>query len=195
MRQAEVERKTKETAVSVSLVLEGSGKTDIDTGVGFLNHMLTLLAVHGQFDLVVKARGDLEVDCHHTVEDVGLTFGEALNKTLGSREGIHRYGSCLLPMDEALAEVVLDLSNRPFLVWNADVIPRVTLGNFDTEMAEDFFRAIAVKGGVTLHVNVPYGKNTHHMLEAVFKAFGRALSEAVAMDPRVHGIMSSKGSL
>jgi imidazoleglycerol-phosphate dehydratase len=194
MREAEVKRETKETSIYVKLNLDGTGKNDIDTGVGFLNHMLTLVAVHGQFDLVVKAKGDLDVDCHHTVEDVGITFGDALTKALGDKVGIHRYGSFLLPMDEALAEIVLDLSGRPYLVWNAD-IPRNMLGTFDTEMGEDFFRAIAVHSGMTLHVNLPYGKNTHHMLEAIFKGFGRALSEAVAIDPRVHGIMSSKGSL
>ncbi|MCH3951241.1 MAG: imidazoleglycerol-phosphate dehydratase HisB [Acidaminococcus sp.] len=194
MREAEVKRETKETSIYVKLNLDGTGKNDIDTGVGFLNHMLTLVAVHGQFDLTVKAKGDLDVDCHHTVEDVGITFGDALTQALGDKVGIHRYGSFLLPMDEALAEIVLDLSGRPYLVWNAD-IPRNMLGTFDTEMGEDFFRAIAVHSGMTLHVNLPYGKNTHHMLEAIFKGFGRALSEAVAIDPRVHGIMSSKGSL
>ena len=194
MREAEVKRTTKETSIYVKLNLDGTGKADIDTGVGFLNHMMTLVAVHGMFDLVIKATGDLDVDCHHTVEDVGIAFGDALKQALGDKKGIHRDGSCLLPMDEALAEIILDISGRPYLVWNAD-IPRNMLGTFDTEMGEDFFRALAVHSDMTLHINLPYGRNTHHMLEAIFKGFGRALSMAVAMDPRVHGIMSSKGML
>lgn len=194
MRDSTVHRRTKETDVTVTLELDGTGEADIDTGVGFLNHMLTLFAVHGHFDLTVRATGGLDVDCHHTVEDVALTLGEALRKALGDKVGIHRYGSMLLPMDEALAEVILDISGRSYLVWHAD-IPRVSLGLFDTEMGEDFFRALSVQSGMTLHINVPYGRNTHHMLEAIFKGFGRALSEAVAIDPRVHGIMSSKGAL
>lgn len=194
MRDSTVHRRTKETDVTVTLELDGTGEADIDTGVGFLNHMLTLFAVHGHFDLTVRATEDLDVDCHHTVEDVALTLGEALRKALGDKVGIHRYGSMLLPMDEALAEVILDISGRSYLVWHAD-IPRVSLGLFDTEMGEDFFRALSVQSGMTLHINVPYGRNTHHMLEAIFKGFGRALSEAVAIDPRVHGIMSSKGAL
>ncbi len=194
MREAEVKRTTKETSIYVKLNLDGTGKADIDTGVGFLNHMMTLVAVHGMFDLVIKATGDLDVDCHHTIEDVGIAFGDALKQALGDKKGIHRYGSCLLPMDEALAEIILDISGRPYLVWNAD-IPRNMLGTFDTEMGEDFFRALAVHSDMTLHINLPYGRNTHHMLEAIFKGFGRALSMAVAMDPRVHGIMSSKGML
>ena len=173
MREAEVKRTTKETSIYVKLNLDGTGKADIDTGVGFLNHMMTLVAVHGMFDLVIK---------------------DALKQALGDKKGIHRYGSCLLPMDEALAEIILDISGRPYLVWNAD-IPRNMLGTFDTEMGEDFFRALAVHSDMTLHINLPYGRNTHHMLEAIFKGFGRALSMAVAMDPRVHGIMSSKGML
>ena len=194
MRDSTVHRRTKETDVTVTLELDVTGEADIDTGVGFLNHMLTLFAVHGHFDLTVRATGDLDVDCHHTGEDVALTLGEALRKALGDKVGIHRYGSMLLPMDEALAEVILDISGRSYLVWHAD-IPRVSLGLFDKEMGDYFFRAISVQSGMTLHINVPYGRNTHHMLEAIFKGFGRALSEAVAIDPRVHGIMSSKGAL
>ena len=194
MRSAQIERNTNETKIRLSLNLDGTGKSICRTGIGFLDHMLTLFAVHGHFDLTVRATGDLDVDCHHTVEDVALTLGEALRKALGDKVGIHRYGSMLLPMDEALAEVILDISGRSYLVWHAD-IPRVSLGLFDTEMGEDFFRALSVQSGMTLHINVPYGRNTHHMLEAIFKGFGRALSEAVAIDPRVHGIMSSKGAL
>ena len=195
MRDSTVHRRTKETDVTVTLELDGTGEADIDTGVGFLNHMLTLFAVHGHFDLTVRATGDLDVDCHHTVEDVGIALGQAIAQALGDKKGIHRYGSFLLPMDEALAEIALDFSGRPYLVWNADLIPRVTLGNFDTEMGEDFFRALAMNCGLTLHINVPYGKNTHHMLEAIFKGVARAMSQAVALDPRVHGVMSSKGAL
>lgn len=194
MRIGKVERVTKETSVLVEINLDGSGKADISTGVGFFDHMLTLLAVHSFADLTVHAKGDLEVDSHHTIEDIGLALGQAIRQALGNKAGIHRYGSCLLPMDECLAEVVLDFSGRPFLVWNADV-PRVRLGNMDTEMGEEFFRALAMESGLTLHINVPYGKNTHHMLEAIFKGFARAMSMAVAMDPRVHGVMSSKGAL
>ena len=195
MRQGKVERYTKETQICVELDLDGTGKADISTGVGFLDHMLTLLAVHSFMDLKVRAQGDLEVDCHHTVEDVGIALGQAIAQALGDKKGIHRYGSFLLPMDEALAEIALDFSGRPYLVWNAEIIPRVTLGNFDTWMGEDFFRALAMNCGLTLHINVPYGKNTHHMLEAIFKGVARAMSQAVAIDPRVHGVMSSKGAL
>ena len=195
MRQGTVERNTKETQICVELDLDGTGKADISTGVGFLDHMLTLLAVHSFMDLKVRAQGDLEVDCHHTVEDVGIALGQAIAQALGDKKGIHRYGSFLLPMDEALAEIALDFSGRPYLVWNAEIIPRVTLGNFDPEMGEDFFRALAMNCGLTLHINVPYGKNTHHMLEAIFKGVARAMSQAVALDPRVHGVRSSKGAL
>ena len=193
MRQGKVERNTKETRILVELDLDGTGKADISTGVGFLDHMLTLLAVHSFMDLKVRAQGDLEVDCHHTVEDVGIALGQAIAQALGDKKGIHRYGSFLLPMDEALAEIALDFSGRPYLVWNADLIPRVTLGNFDTEMGEDFFRALAMNCGLTLHINVPYGTNNHHMAEAVFKAFGHALKEAVRVSG--DGVMSSKGVL
>lgn len=194
MRQAVKERKTLETAVSVSIGLDGSGKADIATGVGFFDHMLTLLAKHGFLDLQVKAQGDLQVDCHHTVEDCGIVLGEALKAAVGDKSGIHRYGSCFIPMDEALAQVVLDFSGRPYLVFEAE-IPKITLGNYDTEITEEFFRAVAVASGMTLHIRVLYGKNVHHIIEAVFKAFARALAEAVAADPRVQGVMSSKGAL
>ena len=194
MRSAEIERNTFETQIRMKLNIDGVGYNDIFTGIGFFDHMLTHISKHGFMDLTVNADGDLDVDCHHTVEDVGIAFGDALKQALGDKKGIHRYGSCLLPMDEALAEIILDISGRPYLVWNAD-IPRNMLGTFDTEMGEDFFRALAVHSDMTLHINLPYGRNTHHMLEAIFKGFGRALSMAVAMDPRVHGIMSSKGML
>lgn len=194
MRQAAKERKTLETDVKVNLDLDGSGIADIATGVGFFDHMLILLAKHGFLDLTVQAQGDLHVDCHHTVEDCGIVLGEAIKTAVGDKAGIHRYGSCFIPMDEALAHVVLDLSGRPYLVFDAE-IPQMTLGNYETEMTEEFFRAVASASGMTLHIRVLYGKNVHHIIEAVFKAFARALAEAVAADPRVTGVMSSKGAL
>ncbi|MDD3396242.1 MAG: imidazoleglycerol-phosphate dehydratase HisB [Acidaminococcaceae bacterium] len=194
MRIAKIERKTLETKVKIELNLDGSGQAHIDTGVGFLNHMLELLAKHGFFDLQVEAQGDLDVDSHHTVEDCGIVLGEAIKVALGNKEGIHRYGAMTLPMDEALIQVVLDLSNRPFLNFAADV-PRQQLGNMESEMVEEFFRAVAVSSGMTLHIVEHFGKNTHHIVEGMFKAFGRALAEAVAHDARVQGVMSSKGAL
>lgn len=193
-RRAEVERKTAETQISIKLNLDGEGKCDIATGIGFLDHMLTLLAKHSFMDLTVKAKGDLEVDSHHTVEDIGIVLGEALQEALGDKAGIHRYGNCFIPMDETLAQVCLDFSGRPFLVFGAE-IPKIQLGNYDTEMTEEFFRAVAMHCGLTLHIRVLYGSNVHHIIEAIFKAFARAVAEAAAVDPRVKGVMSSKGVL
>ena len=193
-RCAEIKRKTAETQISVKLNLDGEGKCDISTGVGFLDHMLTLLAKHSFMDLTVKAKGDLEVDSHHTVEDIGIVLGEALREALGDKAGIHRYGNCFIPMDETLAQACLDFSGRPFLVFGAE-IPKIQLGNYDTEMTEEFFRAVAVHCGLTLHIRVLYGSNVHHIIEAIFKAFARAVAEAAAVDPRVKGVMSSKGVL
>jgi len=193
-RCAEIKRKTAETQVSVKLNLDGEGKCDIATGIGFLDHMLTLLAKHSFMDLTVKAKGDLEVDSHHTVEDIGIVLGEALQEALGDKAGIHRYGNCFIPMDETLAQVCLDFSGRPFLVFGAE-IPKIKLGNYDTEMTEEFFRAVAMQCGLTLHIRVLYGSNVHHVIEAIFKAFARAVAEAAAVDPRVKGVMSSKGVL
>ena len=193
-RRAEIERKTAETQISVKLNLDGEGKCDIATGIGFLDHMLTLLAKHSFMDLTVKAKGDLEVDSHHTVEDIGIVLGEALREALGDKSGIHRYGNCFIPMDETLAQVCLDFSGRPFLVFDAE-IPKIQLGNYDAEMTEEFFRAVAVHCGLTLHIRVLYGSNVHHIIEAIFKAFARAVAEAAAVDPRVKGVMSSKGVL
>ena len=193
-RRAEVERKTAETQISIKLNLDGEGKCDIATGIGFLDHMLTLLAKHSFMDLTVKAKGDLEVDSHHTVEDIGIVLGEALQEALGDKAGIHRYGNCFIPMDETLAQACLDFSGRPFLVFGAE-IPKIQLGNYDTEMTEEFFRAVAVHCGLTLHIRVLYGSNVHHIIEAIFKAFARAVAEATAVDPRVKGVMSSKGVL
>ena len=192
--RAEIERKTAETQISIKLNLDGEGKCDIATGIGFLDHMLTLLAKHSFMDLTVKAKGDLEVDSHHTVEDIGIVLGEALQEALGDKTGIHRYGNCFIPMDETLAQVCLDFSGRPFLVFGAE-IPKIQLGNYDTEMTEEFFRAVAVHCGMTLHIRVLYGSNVHHIIEAIFKAFARAVAEAAAVDPRVKGVMSSKGVL
>lgn len=193
-RCAVIERKTAETQVAVKLNLDGEGKCEIATGIGFLDHMLTLFAKHGFMDLTVKAKGDLDVDSHHTVEDIGIVLGEALKEALGDKAGIHRYGNCYIPMDETLAQVCLDFSGRPFLVFGAE-IPKVQLGNYETEMTEEFFRAIAMNCGLTLHIRLLYGSNVHHIIEAIFKAFARAVAEAVDIDPRVKGIMSSKGVL
>ena len=193
-RYAVIERKTAETQVAIKLNLDGEGKCEIATGIGFLDHMLTLLAKHGFMDLTVKAKGDLEVDSHHTIEDIGIVLGEALKEALGDKAGIHRYGNCFIPMDETLAQVCLDFSGRPFLVFGAD-IPKIKIGNYETEMTEEFFRAVAMNCGLTLHIRVLYGSNVHHIIEAIFKAFARAIAEAVAIDPRVKGVMSSKGVL
>ena len=193
-RRAEIERKTAETQISIKLNLDGEGTCDIATGIGFLDHMLTLLAKHSFMDLTVKAKGDLEVDSHHTVEDIGIVLGEALREALGDKAGIHRYGNCFIPMDETLAQVCLDFSGRPFLAFGAE-IPKIQLGNYDTEMTEEFFRAVAMHCGLTLHIRVLYGSNVHHIIEAIFKAFARAVAEAAVVDPRVKGVMSSKGVL
>jgi imidazoleglycerol-phosphate dehydratase len=193
-RRAEIERKTAETQISIKLNLDGEGTCDIATGIGFLDHMLTLLAKHSFMDLTVKAKGDMEVDSHHTVEDIGIVLGEALREALGDKAGIHRYGNCFIPMDETLAQACLDFSGRPFLVFGAE-IPKIKLGNYDTEMTEEFFRAVAIHCGLTLHIRVLYGNNVHHIIEAIFKAFARAMAEAAAVDPRVKGVMSSKGVL
>jgi imidazoleglycerol-phosphate dehydratase len=194
MRKASACRETKETKVSVQLDLDGSGASQVSTGIGFFDHMLTLLARHGLIDLNVKAEGDLEVDCHHTVEDVGIAMGQALRDALGGKEGIRRYGTCFLPMDEALAMAALDISGRPFLVFDAE-IPQGKIGDFDADAAEEFFRAFAFNAGVTLHMKVLYGSNAHHIVEALFKALGRALREAVQIDPRERGVPSTKGVL
>ena len=193
-RRGRVERATKETDISVELSLDGSGIAEVTTGVPFLDHMLTLFAVHGFFDLTISARGDIEVDDHHTVEDVGICLGEALVRALGDRKGIRRYGFAVTPMDEALAQVALDLSNRAYLVYEVPPVAQ-KVGKFDTELAPEFFRAFCNHGGVTLHARTLYGSNTHHILEAMFKAWGRALDEATRFDERRSGVPSSKGAL
>ncbi|MBP8646037.1 MAG: imidazoleglycerol-phosphate dehydratase HisB [Syntrophobacteraceae bacterium] len=193
-RKGVIKRETRETRIETEFSLDGQGMVDVQSGVPFLDHMLTLFAVHGFFDLQLRARGDLEVDAHHTVEDLGICLGQALSRALGDRTGIRRYGSAVVPMDEARAEVVLDLSNRPYLVYGVpDLADRV--GEFETELVPEFFRAFCQHGGVTLHITVPCGTNTHHILEAVFKAWGKALDRATGLDPRRSGVPSSKGSL
>jgi imidazoleglycerol-phosphate dehydratase len=192
--KVEEKRATGETDVSVSLVVDGSGKVGIDTGIGFLDHMLTLFCVHGRFDLGVKAKGDTQVDFHHTVEDVGIVLGDAIKKALSLRKGVRRYGNAVIPMDETLASVTLDLSNRPYLVFKVPFVS-ATVGGFDTQLFGEFFRALVTRAGITCHIQVPYGANDHHMIEAVFKAFGRALAAAMEIDPKAPDVFSSKGVL
>ncbi|MDR1798000.1 MAG: imidazoleglycerol-phosphate dehydratase HisB [Clostridiales Family XIII bacterium] len=192
MRKAEVARKTKETDIAVAICLDGSGQAEIDTGVGFFDHMLTALAVHGGFDLSVKCGGDLEVDAHHSVEDVGIVLGQAFAKALGGKEGIARYGFFLLPMDEALAQCSLDLSGRAYFVWDA-AFTADKVGELDTQMIPEFFRAFAVNAGVTLHLNLLYGENDHHRAEALFKAFAHALRMAVRQAGG--GLLTTKGTI
>ena len=193
-RKSEVSRKTRETDVVVSLNLDGEGASQVSTGIHFFDHMLILLAKHGLFDLEVRCSGDLEVDGHHTVEDVGIALGEAFDRALGSKEGITRYGMAYVPMDETLGRAVVDYSGRPFLVCNVE-FPAEKVGELNTELVEEFFRALAVHGRMNLHVEVLYGKNSHHMAEAMFKSAGRALSLAAARNPAVKGVPSTKGVL
>jgi imidazoleglycerol-phosphate dehydratase len=193
-RTAKIDRKTGETEIELTLDLDGSGKSKVNTGVGFFDHMLTLLSRHSLIDLTVEAKGDLHVDSHHTVEDVGICFGKALAQALGSKVGIRRYGSATLPMDETLATAAVDLCGRPFCVWKADV-PLETLGNFSSTLAEEFWRAVSSSGVFALHVVVHHGRNTHHIIEAIFKATARSLREAVELDPRSPGVPSTKGVL
>lgn len=193
-RKAEIERKTKETEIRLSLELDGKRKVKIDTGVGFFDHMLTHVAFHGNFDLAVEAKGDLHVDAHHTVEDVGIVLGQAMAKALGDRVGIVRYGSAYVPMDESLARVVVDISNRPILIVTGPRRPGL-VGDFDGQLAEEFWRALALNAGLTLHMGLLYGDNDHHLLEAAFKALGRALDQATGLDTRSAGVASTKGVL
>jgi imidazoleglycerol-phosphate dehydratase len=193
-RSAEITRGTKETELSVRLDVDGAGGGDRRTGVGFFDHMLDLLARHGRLDLEVQATGDLETGAHHTVEDTGLSFGSALDRALGDRTGIARYGHAIVPMDEARATCAIDISGRPLLVWSADLPPGAIAG-FDHELAEEFFRAVSSTAKLTLHVSVDTGSNAHHMIEAAFKAFARALRTAVAVDPTETGVPSTKGTL
>ena len=194
MRQGEIQRKTTETDVQVDLKLDGSGESTVDTGIGFFDHMLTLFARHGLFDLTVNCRGDLAVDGHHSVEDVGIALGEAVRRALGDKAGIARYASFYVPMDEALAFVAVDISGRPFLVYDGGhMAPQI--GAYDTELTEEFLRAFSFHAGITLHVKVLYGNNSHHKVEAVFKALGHALYEAVRVRGDIKGVLSTKGTL
>lgn len=193
-RVATIDRKTNETNIQLSLGIDGEGFSELETGVPFLTHMLDLFAKHGQFDLSVHAKGDIEVDDHHTTEDIGICLGQALREALGDKRGIKRYGNAFVPMDEALAQVVVDLSNRPHLELRGE-LPSQKVGTFDTELVHEFLWKLALEARMNLHVIVHYGHNTHHMIEAVFKALARALDEATTIDPRVKGIPSSKGML
>jgi len=193
-RNAALERSTAETRIKLSLNLDGSGKTDIKSSVAFLDHMLNLFARHGLFDLAVEANGDIDIDFHHTVEDIGIVLGTAVRQALGDKQGIRRYGFARVPMDETLAEVTLDISGRPYLVYQVE-LPKVKVGDFDTELAREFFQAFANNCGCNLHISLLYGDNVHHIIEACFKAFARALDDATRLDQRVSGVLSTKGVL
>lgn len=192
-RKSSIARKTAETAIELQVDLDGSGKNDIKTGVAFLDHMLTLFSVHGFFDLSIRAEGDTEVDDHHTVEDIGICLGQAIARALADKGGIARYGSCYLPMDETLVRVVVDISNRPFLHYDAAVTEQ-KLGTFDTALVKEFFRAVCQHGGLTLHIDLLHGENGHHIIEAIFKGFGRTMQSATTRTG-VEGVLSSKGCL
>ena len=195
MRKATITRSTAETEITVIINLDGTGIYDNQTGIGFFDHMLDQLARHSLIDMTVRAKGDLHIDDHHTVEDTGIALGQALTQALGNKRGILRYGSCLLPMDDAQVRCALDLSARPYLIWNVD-LPTQKIGNFDTELVREFFTAFATHGGITLHVDKLHGFNSHHIAEAAFKSVARALRDAVEVDPRKSGdIPSTKGAL
>lgn len=193
-RTATVTRETKETSIQITLNLDGTGQNNIDTGIPFFDHMLNGFARHGLFDLDIAVKGDVEVDSHHTIEDTGIVLGEAIKKALGAKEGIKRYGNFILPMDETLALCAIDLSGRPYLNFDADfTVPKV--GDMDTEMAREFFYAISYSSAMNLHLKIMDGVNNHHMMEVLFKAFGKALDEATSPEPRMQGVWSTKGSL
>ncbi|HOQ06518.1 MAG TPA: imidazoleglycerol-phosphate dehydratase HisB [Clostridiales bacterium] len=193
-RKTELSRKTAETDIRLKLDVDGSGAYVTETGIGFFDHMLALLSKHSLMDLEIRAEGDLDVDAHHTVEDIGIVFGQALKQALGSKESIRRYGSASVPMDEALAMVNVDLGGRPFLVFNVKFSGE-SVGNIETGLIEEFFRAVSSNACMNIHINVPYGSSNHHICEAIFKAFGRALDEATRTDDRIKGVMSTKGVL
>lgn len=193
-RNVQQNRKTKETDISLSLNIDGKGETKLDTGIGFFDHMLDGFARHGFFDLKVQVKGDLEVDTHHTIEDTGIVLGTAIRKSLGDKRGIRRYGSCILPMDETLVLCAIDLSGRPYFSFEGEFTTE-RVGYMDTEMVREFFYAISYSAGMNLHMKILSGTNNHHMIEALFKAFGRALDEAISLDSRITDIMSTKGSL
>lgn len=193
-RYANITRQTSETCIELSINLDGSGKSEIDTGIGFFDHMLNSFARHGLFDLNVKVKGDLHVDCHHTIEDTGIVLGQAIKQALGDKKSIKRYGSFLLPMDETLVMCAIDLSGRPYFVYNAE-FKTDRVGYFDTEMVKEFFYAVSYSAEMNLHIKEMYGENAHHIIEAMFKAFSRALDDAVTIDTRVEGLPSTKGAL
>ena len=193
-RTATVTRNTRETQITLTLALDCAGKTDLDTGIGFFDHMLDGFARHGLFDLTVHCRGDLHVDCHHTIEDVGIALGAALRQALGDKAGLVRYGSCLLPMDETLALCAVDLGGRPYFVYDA-AFAGSRCGGMDTQMAREFFYAVSYAAAMNLHLKILYGANDHHKLEALFKAFAKALDAASRPDPRIEGVLSTKGTL
>ena len=193
-RTAVIERITKETQIKLSLDIDGTGEAKVCTSVPFLDHMLNLFARHGLFDLEVEAMGDIDIDFHHTVEDIGIVLGEALKQALSDKKGIRRYGQASVPMDETLASVAVDLSGRPYLVYNV-TLPKVKIGEFDVELAREFFQALTNNLAANIHINVMYGDNVHHILEACFKALGRALDQATRKDSRIAGVMSTKGKL
>ncbi|MDF2095711.1 imidazoleglycerol-phosphate dehydratase HisB [Aquibaculum arenosum] len=195
MRTASIARDTKETRISATIDLDGSGQYDVQTGIGFLDHMLEQLSRHSLIDITLRAEGDLHIDQHHTTEDTGIVLGQALAQALGERRGIQRYGSALIPMDETLTRVALDVSNRPYLIWKVD-FTRDKLGDFDTELFKEWFQAFAFNGGLTLHVENLYGTNNHHIIESSFKALARALRQAIEIDPRkADAVPSTKGTL
>ena len=194
MRTANFERKTRETDIRLTVNLDGSGVTELTTGVGFFDHMLDAMCRFAQFDLTLNCAGDLDIDAHHTVEDVGICLGKAIREALGDRAGIRRVGSAYMPMDEALAFAAIDISGRPYLAWNADFTAPMC-GAMDTALAEEFFRAVSVNAGLTVHMNLLAGRNDHHKMEALFKAFGLAMRDAVRLDERICGVLSTKGTL
>jgi len=194
-RKATIDRKTKETDIKISLNLDGTGIYRIKTSVPFMDHMFSHIAKHGFFDLTINAKGDTEIDDHHTVEDLGIVFGQALKKALGDSKGIRRYGDASVPMDETLAQVVMDLSGRPFLAYQVELPKKYRLKDFNPGLAEDFFQSVANHAGMNLHIRLHYGRDVHHMLEAIFKAFGRALDQATSLDPRIKGVLSTKGKI
>lgn len=193
-RKAEINRTTKETDIKIDLNIDGTGSSSISTSIGFFDHILTLFSRHGFFDLAISAKGDLEVDQHHTVEDVGICLGQAFAKAVGDKAGIKRFGNSAIPMGESLASVIVDLCDRPFLVYNVS-IKNSKVGDFDVELIKEFFYAFVNNCGATLHINLAYGSNTHHIIEAIFKAFGRAMDQATSKDERIKGVLSTKGIL
>lgn len=195
MRTAKVERKTKETDIKLNINLDGKGQYSIDTSIPFFDHMLSLMCKHGIFDIKLKAKGDIDIDYHHTVEDIGIVLGKAVKQAIGDMKGISRFGQATVPMDEALASVSLDISGRPYLVYKLEFPKKSKIKNFDPDLIEDFLQAFVSNSSITLHVDSPYGRNTHHIIEAIFKALGRALKNAISIDPRIKDIPTTKGKL